>query len=426
MGSGGFGETYLAEDLDIPTTPKPKCVVKHLKPQNQNEALLKIAKGLFNREAEILYRLDKIHNQVPELFAHFEENGEFYLVQEFIDGHDLSKEIIAGSAWGEAEVKKLLRDVLEVLVVIHQQSIIHRDIKPHNIMRRRQDGKIVLIDFGAVKEIKCLETNTQGQVTSSILIGTNGYMPNEQANGKPKLSSDVYAVGMLGIQALTGILPQNLPEDPVTGEIIWRDQTNVSDRFAEMLTNMVRSNFSQRYQTAAEALQALTQSPPTPSPNSDRWRSLSNRKVIVTGGAVLLGSIVSLYVVSYFAQSPTPPNPQVVTPQPPAVTPKPPSTINKFSHLPCDSDQQLSSPPTATGKPTHETSIYKYYGQINPETKEANGRGLMLFKQNEFQYYGDFKNNKRSGCGRLSYPAKSNINYYLGQFESDEPQGLDI
>ncbi|MBD2530321.1 protein kinase [Nostoc flagelliforme FACHB-838] len=424
LGSGGFGKTYLAEDLDIPTNPKPKCVVKHLKPQNQDEALLKVAKSLFNREAEILYRLDKIHNQVPKLFAHFEENGEFYLVQEFIDGHDLSKEIIAGQPWDEAQVKKLLRDVLEILAVIHQQNIIHRDIKPQNIMRH-QDGKIVLIDFGAVKEIKCLDTNTQSQVTSSILIGTNGYMPNEQANGKPKLCSDVYAVGMLGIQALTGMAPRDLPEDPVTGEIIWRDQANVSDRFAEVLATMVRSHFSQRYQTAAEALQALTQSPPPPPPSSpspkpklDRWRSLSNGKVMVTGGAVLLGSIVSLYVVSrYIIQSPTPPKPQ-------AVTPKSLSTIKKFPQLPCDSEQQLASLPTATGEPTWETNIYRYYGQINPQTKEANGRGLMVFKQNNFQYYGDFKNNKRNGCGKLLYPVNSNINYYLGQFKNDELQGL--
>ncbi|MDZ8186110.1 MAG: protein kinase [Nostoc sp. ChiSLP02] len=421
LGSGGFGKTYLAEDLDIPTNPKPKCVVKHLKPQNQNEALLKIAKSLFNREAEILYRLDKIDNQVPKLLAHFEENGEFYLVQEFIDGHDLSKEIIAGEPWDEAEVKKLLRDILEILAVIHQQNIIHRDIKPQNIMRRRQDGKIILIDFGAVKEIKCLETNSQGQVTSSILIGTNGYMPNEQANGKPKLCSDIYAVGMLGIQALTGILPRDLPEDPVSGEIIWRDRANVSDRFAEVLTNMVRSHFSQRYQTAVEVLQALSQSPP---PKSERWPR-PNRKVMVTGGAVLLASIVSLFVVPrYFTRSPitrspTPPNPQALTPQPT-------SKIKKFTQLPCSSDSQLSSPPPATGKPTWETTIYKYYGQIDPKAKDANGRGLMVFKKNQFQYYGDFKNNKRNGCGRLSYPASGDIDYYLGEFKNDKYQGLGI
>ncbi|MBD2356051.1 protein kinase [Tolypothrix sp. FACHB-123] len=419
LASGGFGETYLAEDLDIPTNPKPKCVVKHLKPQNQNEELLKIAKTLFDREAGALYRLGKMSDRIPQLFAHFEENGEFYLVQEFIDGHDLSKEIILGQPWNEAQVKKLLKDVLEILVVVHQQNIIHRDIKPKNIMRR-QDGTIVLIDFGAVKEIKGLETNTQGLVTSTILIGTNGYMPNEQANGKPKLSSDVYAVGMLGIQAITGIAPQNLPEDAVTGEIMWRDRAIVSDRLAEVLTTMVRSHFSQRYPTATEALQALTQSLPLSSVKvqSQPRRSLINPKLIVAGGVGLVALIASLYFVpKYLAQSPSPVNnPQTSTP-----TPIP---TKKFVELPCDGDRGLSSPPPATGKPDWENNVYKYYGQIDPKTKDANGRGLMVFKQGGFQYYGDFKNNQRNGCGRLSYPKSSHLYYYLGQFQEDKLQGL--
>ncbi|BAY67092.1 TPR repeat-containing protein (plasmid) [Calothrix brevissima NIES-22] len=95
-----------------------------------------------------------------------------------------------------------------------------------------------------------------------------------------------------------------------------------------------------------------------------------------------------------------------------------------FSRLPCDNEQQLFSPPTPTGKPDWQTSIYIYYGQINPITKEANGRGLIIFKNVGFQYYGDFKNNKRHGCGRLTYPKESNIQYYLGQFKDDYYQGL--
>lgn len=104
LGSGGFGDTYLAKDLDIPTNPKPKCVVKHLKQENPNPAVLQIAKRLFDQEAECLYRLGTIHDQIPKLFAHFEEKGEFYLVQEFIDGHDLSTEITPGGRLSEAEV----------------------------------------------------------------------------------------------------------------------------------------------------------------------------------------------------------------------------------------------------------------------------------------------------------------------------------
>ncbi|BAY89300.1 hypothetical protein FDUTEX481_04749 [Tolypothrix sp. PCC 7601] len=106
IGSGGFGDTYLAQDLDLPN--RPFCVVKHLKPKNLNPADLPIAKRLFNSEAEALYRLGNLHNQIPKLFAHFEENGEFYLVQEFVDGEDLSKEIAPGKQLSEGEVTKLL------------------------------------------------------------------------------------------------------------------------------------------------------------------------------------------------------------------------------------------------------------------------------------------------------------------------------
>ncbi|PLZ66879.1 protein kinase domain-containing protein, partial [Fischerella thermalis] len=157
---------------------------------------------------------------------------------------------------------KLLKEILEVLAVVHEHGVIHRDIKLQNIMRR-QDGKIVLIDFGSVKEIKSLATNTEGEVNSTIVIGTPGYIPNEQANGKPRLSSDVYAVGMLGIQALTGVQPRKLPTDPADGEVVWRNLVSISNELADILTKMVRCNFKERYQTAAEALQAL-QAPSSP------------------------------------------------------------------------------------------------------------------------------------------------------------------
>lgn len=169
----GRSETYLAEDLDIPTSPKPKCVVKHLRPQSNNPAIIQIAQNLFNREAEVLYRLSNLHSEIPKLHAHFEEKQEFYLVQEFVDGEDLSKEFSPGKRLDENAVKQLVEDILTVLAVVHERKIIHRDIKPANLMRRHSNGKIVLIDFGAVKEI--MTVNATGQ-TSTVAIGTPGYM----------------------------------------------------------------------------------------------------------------------------------------------------------------------------------------------------------------------------------------------------------
>jgi len=255
LGRGGFGDAYLALDEDLPGTPR--CVVKHLKPRDPNPDLLDIARRLFKKEAEVLYRLK--HPQIPALLANFEENGEFYLVQDYIDGEDLSRtEITPGKRLSEAIVIKLLQDILEILAFVHQQNVIHRDIKPSNLIRRRQDGKIFLIDFGAVKEIKTLVMTPGGQTSVLAPIGTPGYMPSEQASGHPQLCSDVYAVGMLGIQALTGIVPSQLQKDS-TLQVIWRERVQVSPQLTDILDKMVRYDFSQRFHSAVEALQEFQQ-----------------------------------------------------------------------------------------------------------------------------------------------------------------------
>ncbi|HEY9598754.1 MAG TPA: serine/threonine-protein kinase, partial [Cyanophyceae cyanobacterium] len=150
LGSGGFGHTFLAQDLHLPGSPR--CVVKQLKPKSREEENLKIARRLFDTEANVLARLGS-HDQIPRLLAHFEENREFYLVLELIEGESLTHDIVSGQPWSEAEVKDLLQDVLQVLAFVHEQQVIHRDIKPSNLIRRHSDGRIVLIDFGAVKQV---------------------------------------------------------------------------------------------------------------------------------------------------------------------------------------------------------------------------------------------------------------------------------
>ncbi|ERT06506.1 phosphotransferase enzyme family protein [Lyngbya aestuarii BL J] len=255
IGVGGFGETYLAVDLALPG--QPECVVKHLSPKDTSPHVLSVAQRLFEQEAQLLHRLGE-HSQIPRLYAHFNDSGEFYLVQEFIEGKDLSHELQPGQPWSEEKTLKLLSEILEVLAVIHQQNVIHRDLKPTNIMRRKSDDKIVLIDFGAVKEIQGIAVNAQGQTHLTVGIGSPGYMPSEQAQGRPKLASDIYAVGIIGIQALTGLKPSQFPHDQKTDEILWRNHANVSDELAEILNKMVQERLSDRYSNASEALTSLT------------------------------------------------------------------------------------------------------------------------------------------------------------------------
>ncbi|AFZ18153.1 protein kinase domain-containing protein [Allocoleopsis franciscana] len=256
LGAGGFGRTFLAEDLHLPG--HPQCVVKQLKPQTSEPETLAMARRLFDTEAEVLYQLGN-HDQIPRLLAHFEDNEEFYLAQEFIEGEPLTKEFAKGQPWTESQVIDLLQDILQVLAFVHEQQVIHRDIKPPNLIRRQGDGKIVLIDFGAVKQVSSQVVNPEtGETNLTISIGTKGYMPNEQLAGTPRFSSDVYAVGMLGIQALTGVHPKSMGEDPQTGEMVWREHApHVSPELAGILDKMVCYDFRDRYPTAADALAAL-------------------------------------------------------------------------------------------------------------------------------------------------------------------------
>lgn len=263
LGQGGFAITYTANALDKPGNPL--CVVKEIPfPESVNPRVLEQARNRFQREASALQILGK-DSRIPELFASFEDNDNFYLVQEYIQGTSLSQELPQGKQWTEADVIALLREILEILIFVHKADIIHRDITPSNLIRRKNDRKLVLIDFGAVKEISTFTSNSTGEILTSQAIGTNGYMPAEQYNPRsnPRPYNDIYAVGIIAIQALTGRRPTNLPHDPETGEILWIFSTSerVSDVLTNILNQMVRFNFQQRYQSATEVLQPLDSIP---------------------------------------------------------------------------------------------------------------------------------------------------------------------
>lgn len=265
--AGGFGETYIAEDTRRPGNPQ--CVVKHLKPLSSDPHYLQTARRLFRSEAETLEQLGN-HDQIPRLLAYNE--AEFYLVQEFIAGHPLSAELHPGQPWSESQTIQLLQDVLGILTFVHGYGVIHRDIKPDNLIRRTSDRKLVLIDFGAVKQVHTELPINGNQMGATVAVGTPGYVPREQVMGRPRPSSDIYALGIIGIQTLTGIFPNQLQEDPITGEFLWQHHAQVSAGLAYFLSQMVLIDDRNRYQSATEALTALQQLtspyPPTQVPNS--------------------------------------------------------------------------------------------------------------------------------------------------------------
>ncbi|MEL7037095.1 MAG: tetratricopeptide repeat protein [Cyanobacteria bacterium J06592_8] len=256
LSSGAFGQTYLASDTRRPG--HPQCVVKQLRPPNNNSNILKNALRLFEKEAEILERLGR-NDQVPLLLAYFKEQNNFYLVEEFIEGHPLTKELVPGSPWSEEKVVKLLEEILEILLFVHQQGVIHRDVNPSNIIRRKQDQKLVLIDFGSVKEVTQQLLNGNHQALRTIATGTPSYMPIEQFQGNPQYNSDIYAVGMIAIQAITGLEASDLPklQDPNlanSNDVTWRNRAKVSSSLGKVIDKMVHHYHAKRYSSCQEVL----------------------------------------------------------------------------------------------------------------------------------------------------------------------------
>ncbi|ABW28897.1 serine/threonine protein kinase [Acaryochloris marina MBIC11017] len=254
LAQGSFGTTFLARDTYLPDYPK--CVIKQLQPDSSDPKFLEIARRLFEQEASILGNLGN-HPRIPKLLSYFESEQDFFLVQEFIDGISIAQELSPEKRWPEAKVKAFLIECLDILKYVHDLGVIHRDIKPDNLIRRLSDQAVFLLDFGAVKQI----SSGQNQATeTTIAVGTPGYMPDEQIRGKPHISSDIYALGTIGIYGLTGVRPVEF-ERSEEDEILWQHQADVSTEMAEILRKMVRRDYRKRYQSVAEVLADLEQVP---------------------------------------------------------------------------------------------------------------------------------------------------------------------
>jgi len=257
LGKGGFGATFLAKDKSLPGDPI--CVIKELRPSTTTPGVLEMSRKLFEREAETLGKIGH-HPQIPRLLGYFEWKKHFHLVQEYVSGSTLKQEVKKQGLFTEEQAQKFITEILPVIDYIHTQGVIHRDIKPANIIRRSQDGHLVLIDFGAVKD-HVNQTHMSGgtgeTAFTNISIGTSGFAPPEQMALRPVYASDIYALGVTTIFLLTGKTPNSLGYDQINGEILWRPQVSISDRFGEILEKMLEVSVRHRFQSAQELLAVL-------------------------------------------------------------------------------------------------------------------------------------------------------------------------
>lgn len=274
LGRGGFGTTFLAIDVKLPGNPT--CVIKQLRPAVSAPHILAMARELFLREATTLGKVGN-HPQLPRLLAYFQTDNEFYLVQEYVAGLTLQQEVKRFGAKDEAYVRQVLLEVLPILDYLHKCEVIHRDIKPANLIRREIDNKLVLIDFGAVKD-KVTQAMVEGapelSTFTSFAVGTPVYAPPEQMAMRPVYASDIYALAVTCIYLLTGKSPKEIERDNRTGEWKWKSHVNISEHLTQILDKMLEDSVRNRYQHAADIIQDL-QAQPTTTFTDDEYEDMS-------------------------------------------------------------------------------------------------------------------------------------------------------
>ena len=191
LGRKEMSKTYLAKDLQA--TGDARCAVEQLEPTFKNEANWQAIKQHFINEVAILERLGD-HRQIPQFYGYFIENKRFYLVREYIDGDNLAQEVDR-KVFDEADVVYLIQDTLRILDFIHKTNVIHRNVQPVHLIRRKQDNSFVLINFGAIREVESTEINFQGDIIAKKLYDNEAYIAPEQKAGQSHFSSDIYALG---------------------------------------------------------------------------------------------------------------------------------------------------------------------------------------------------------------------------------------
>jgi serine/threonine-protein kinase len=255
LGRGGFGRTYLAEDV---YRYHEKCVLKEFAPEVGDDQQLHKATELFNREAGILYKLN--HDRIPTfqaLIRSLIEGKEcLFLAQQYIEGETYLKLLNQGKKFTEEEATRLLFDVLDILEYIHSLNLIHRDISPDNLIRRKSDGKPILIDFGCVKEAANVAVRNQHN-SMATAIGKKGYAPDEQLRlGQVFHNSDLYSLAVTILVLLTGKEPEDL-YNSYNAAWYWKHEVRVSENLERVLDKMLAHLPNDRFFSAKDVRMAL-------------------------------------------------------------------------------------------------------------------------------------------------------------------------
>jgi eukaryotic-like serine/threonine-protein kinase len=368
LGLGRFGETYLAKSKELPG--QPQCVLKRYRSQQVDQPFALVKKS-FEVQSELLYQLGQ-HDQIPRILAKIEDDENLYLVQEYIDGQMLSVELVPEKPWSQAQVVGMLQDVLGILEFIHHQNFIHQDINPKNLIRRWRDGKFVLLGCSGAKDIAGIWK--QPIDDSPIeLVGTPGYISFEQEDNNPQFNTDIYALGVIAIQALTGTV--EIDKNLDTYQLSWQHLTSANLKLVAIVDRMVRPDYRNRYQLAREVsddLRNFMQSQLQPSP----WDNLRPHLIFGAAAAALLMGLAIPKLLPWGNEQ--------ISSAPASLPPSSPATIPEPDS---DTAPTIPSSPTSSDTKTYQNKqIQINYGaqwQQEEPSESTNGEVVTFWSPQE-------------------------------------------
>jgi serine/threonine protein kinase, bacterial len=262
LGNGNFARTFLVENIQQPEAGR--AVLKLLKPNRHDRRLQILARTLFEQEIQILKDLEP-YGSTPSLLAEFNRDGDRGLVQTFIEGTSFQDTFQRNLFWNEAQLISFLTTTLNTLGLLHNAGFIHRDLNPAHWIQPLDDPSLVLIDFNGAQKLRVGEErslkvslNREPDITTAFVIGTSGYMAPEQMQGHADVRSDLYSLGLIAIQGVTGRSPTQFSRN-IQGEIRWQPIAPLRIELIDILTHLVRYHPQDRYASAAEALREVNE-----------------------------------------------------------------------------------------------------------------------------------------------------------------------
>ncbi len=256
IGRGGFARVFRCTDLTLGRQVAIKVLHPELTTQNEEQDFLE----RFRREARAVAALD--HPNILGIHDYGEDAGSIYLVMPFIDGGTVHGRLTGGRTLPLAEAAKYLRQVANALDYAHRRGVVHRDIKPQNMLLRAEDDRLLLADFGIAKVL-----SDTGAHTLTGAVGTVAYMAPEQFRGQISPALDIYALGCVAFQFLTGQLPfSGSTEQMIFGHLhgpvpslTERGGTLIPATLQPILEKALQKNPAARYATADDFVSAFEQ-----------------------------------------------------------------------------------------------------------------------------------------------------------------------